>query len=163
MTNNEIKLRTNVLKEDIDNVREIVKSTGFFRDDEIEVAAGLAAEVVENGKEAGYEFVFVELDNKTVAYVCFGLIPCTLVSYDLYWIACHQEYRNKGLGKILLKKCEEAVALLGGKGIYIETSNKEKYEPTRHFYLRNDYVLMHTYPDFYDTGDDKVVYVKFLK
>lgn len=162
MTNQEIKLRNNVLKEDIENVKEIVKSSGFFRDDEIDVAAGLVEESFENGKEAGYEFIFAEIENKTVAYVCFGIIPCTLVSYDLYWIACLEEYRNKGLGKILLKKCEEAVAAMGGKGIYIETSSKEKYEPTRQFYLRNNYLLKHTYPDFYDIGDDKVVYVKFL-
>ncbi|MFH2144040.1 MAG: GNAT family N-acetyltransferase [Bacteroidota bacterium] len=162
MITDEIKLRTNVLKEDIINIRNIVASTGFFRNDEIDVAVDIVVETNEKGESAGYKFVFAEINNETVAYVCFGLIPCTLVSYDLYWIACHEKFRGKGLGKILLEKCEEIVKSLRGKAIYIETSSKEIYEPTRNFYIKNNYDLMHTYPDFYDIGDNKLVYVKSI-
>jgi len=55
---------------------------------------------------------------------------------------------------------EKTVRALGGKGIYIETSSLPKYEPTRAFYLKNGYPEKARFEDFYDTGDDKVVYVK---
>ncbi|MBN2891266.1 MAG: GNAT family N-acetyltransferase [Bacteroidales bacterium] len=153
-------LRTEVKESDIQFVEEIVRSTGFFRDDEIEVAVELVQEAFEKGKESGYEFVFVDVDDKTVAYSCFGLIPCTLVSYDLYWIATHNDFRGKGLGKVVLQKTEEIVKFLKGKGIYVETSSKPLYLPTQKFYEKNDYTLKVSFEDFYAEGDDKYVYVK---
>lgn len=160
MENNKINLRTNVLKQDIENVREILVSSSFFRPDEIEVATELVQETLNKGKAAGYEFVFAEINDKTVAYTCFGSIPCSLVSFDLYWIATHQEFRGKGIGKLILQKTEEIVEQLGGRSLYIETSSKPLYEPTRQFYIANSYKLEALFEDFYDVGDGKCVYVK---
>lgn len=155
-----IELRTEVKPSDIDSVRQIVRSSGFFREDEIDVAAELVEERLARGAESGYEFIFADAGDQTVAYACYGLIPCTLTSYDLYWIATLQEFRNHGLGRRILLEVEKAVAALGGRGIYVETSNMPKYEPTRKFYEKNHYDLKAVFEDFYAEGDDKVVYVK---
>ncbi len=155
-----LSIRTSVIPSDPEAVDQIVTSSGFFRPDEVPVAVELVAEGLEKGRASGYEFVFIEVDGRTVAYACFGQIPCTLYSYDLYWIAAHEDFRGKGLGKIVLKEVEKAVANLGGKSIYIETSCLPKYEPTRAFYLNNQYLEKARFEDFYDDGDDKVVYVK---
>lgn len=155
-------LRTEVSPSDPETVRDILQSTGFFRDDEIPVAVELVEERLAKGPESGYEFIFAEVDGKTVAYACFGLIPCTLCSYDLYWIGTHQDYRGMGLGKIVLLEVEKTIRALGGNGIYIETSSLPKYEPTRAFYLKNGYPEKARFEDFYDKGDDKVVYVKYV-
>jgi hypothetical protein len=90
MKSEKITFRTNVKFEDIEDVMEIVRSTGFFREDEILVARELVDERFHKGAESGYEFIFAEMDGKTIAYSCYGLIPCTLKSYDLYWIATHK-------------------------------------------------------------------------
>jgi GNAT superfamily N-acetyltransferase len=157
-----ITLRTNVIPTDPGSVEKIVSSTGFFRPDEIPVAIELVTEGLEKGKESGYEFVFAEADGRTVGYACFGFIPCTLYSYDLYWIATMEEYRGHGIGKMVLEAVEEAIRLSGGKSIYIETSYLPKYEPTRVFYLKNAYIEKARFEDFYNDGDDKVVYFKKL-
>jgi GNAT superfamily N-acetyltransferase len=157
-----LSVRSEVMPSDPSAVEEIVMSSGFFRPDEVPVAVELVAEGLEKGRESGYDFVFVEVDGRTVAYACFGLIPCTLFSYDLYWIATHEDYRGQGIGKILLREVEKAVAAAGGKSIYVETSYLPKYEPTRAFYLKNNYIEKARFEDFYDDGDDKVVYVKKL-
>jgi len=156
------KLRYEAKQSDLQSVDEILRSTDFFREDEIEVAVELVQERLDKGKESGYEFVFLDIDEKTVAYVCFGLIPCSLISYDLYWIGTHQDYRGKGMGKIILLETEKIVKELGGKAIYIETSSKQKYLPTQKFYENNNYDLKFVYEDFYDVGDSKFVYVKKL-
>jgi ribosomal protein S18 acetylase RimI-like enzyme len=141
-------------------IKEIVSSTGFFRDDEIHVAVELVEEWLAKGEASGYEFLFAEVDGETVAYSCYGLIPCTLHSYDLYWIATHKDFMNKGIGRALLRETEKAIWGSGGIGIYVETSSKDQYAPTRAFYEKNGYILKARYEDFYDRGDDKVVYIK---
>ena len=69
---------------------------------------------------------------------------------------------NRGIGKRLLSETESHIRSLGGKGIYAETSSKALYAPTRAFYERNGYLVRARFEDFYDAGDDKVVYVKVL-
>ncbi len=158
-----MNIRNTLKPSDPKSVEQIVESSGFFRSDEVPVAVGLIEEGLEKGPDSGYLYVFIELDDRTVAYACFGLIPCTLYSYDLYWIATHEEYRGQGLGSIILNEVEKSVAEAGGKSIYIETSCLPKYEPTRAFYLKNKYLEKARFEDFYTDGDDKVVYVKRLK
>lgn len=155
-----IILRREVFPGDQDLVKAIVTSTGFFREDEVLIAAELVEERLEKGASSGYEFLFAEMDGETLAYSCFGLIPCTLHSYDLYWIATHREYMNRGIGKYLLQESEKTIFSLGGKGIYVETSSKDLYAPTRAFYEKNQYLLQARFENFYAPGDDKLVYVK---
>lgn len=162
MKADKILLRTDVRKDDIYAVEEIVSSTGFFRPDEISVAKELVEERLARGEKSGYEFVFAEVDGSVAAYSCFGMIPCSLVSWDLYWIATGKDFQNMGLGKLILRKTEEIIRSSGGKTIYIETSSKELYEPTRQFYLRNGCILKVRMEDFYDEGDDKMVFIKKL-
>jgi len=155
-----ISLRKTVQFSDMDHVESIVRSTGFFREDEIVVAIELVDERLKKGSESGYEFIFAEVDGDTVGYSCYGLIPCTIHSFDLYWIATHKDFMNRGIGKMLLQETEKEIQGLGGKAIYAETSSKQLYAPTRAFYEKNDFRIKGYFENFYDEGDDKVVYMK---
>lgn len=155
-----VHLRSEIIQSDPETIKNIVTSTGFFREDEILVAAELAAERLQKGAVSGYEFLFAEQDSITVAYSCYGLIPCTLHSYDLYWIATHKDFMNQGIGKYLLQETEKAIFAFGGKRIYVETSSKELYKATRAFYERNKYILKARLEEFYAPDDDKLIYVK---
>lgn len=154
--------RTKIIPSDVADVENIIRSTGFFREDEILVAIELLQERLDKGIESGYEFVFFEMDGRTIGYTCYGLIPCSLISYDLYWIVTHQDYRGRGIGKMLMAETEMLIAEAGGKTIYVETSSKEIYKPTCAFYISNKYTLKTRFEDFYDIGDDKLVFVKKL-
>lgn len=159
---NNLVIRSAVMPEDVKHIREIVTSTNFFHNYEIDVAVELVEEALAEGKESGYSFLFVEVDGKTVAYSCFGLIPCTKSSYDLYWIVVHHDFRSNGIGKKLLELTEQAAREMGGSGMYAETSSQQLYEPTRRFYLANSYMEEAKLKDFYNLGDDKLVYSKRL-
>lgn len=158
----EIKFRSDVLASDIEAVGNIVKSTGFFNEEEIQIAMELVGERVEKGEKSGYEFIFAETDGKVVGYTCYGRIACTKHSYDMYWIATHYDYQGLGIGKMLIDETEKAIKEQGGNGIYVETSSKEQYHPTRAFYIKMNYIQKALFEDFYDKNDGKVVYVKFL-
>ena len=101
-----INIRTNVTEADKQNVREILESSKFFHDFEVDVAVELVQEYLDNGPDSGYIFLFAEVDGKTVGYSCFGFISITKRNYDLYWIGVHEDYRGYGLGKIMMKEIE---------------------------------------------------------
>ena len=159
---NTITFRTKVLEEDKENIREILHSSGFFYDFEIDVAIELAQEYLEYGPESDYYFLFAEINGKTAGYTCFGPIACTKHSFDLYWIGVHNDTRGSGLGKILMMETEKIIKDLGGKGVYIETSSREKYIPTQKFYDSCGCDLIARIKDFYDEDDDKLIYKRSL-
>jgi predicted N-acetyltransferase YhbS len=156
-----MNFRTQLKQSDIQAIKEILNSTQFFYDFEVDIAAELAAENLEKGTDkSGYIFIMVEIENKPVAFACFGKTPCTIDSYDLYWIGVHQSEKGKGIGKILLKMTDEAVEKLGGKNIWIETSGRPLYHPTVQFYLKNNCKLMAELPDYYAENDPKLVFLR---
>ena len=126
------------------------------------MAVELLQENLSRGESSGYYFSFVEINERVVGYSCYGPIPCTRESYDLYWIAVLHEFRGRGIGRDLLQRTEEKIGELGGKRIYVDTSSREQYEPTRSFYRAGGYEREAVLKDFYSPGDDKVIYVKQL-
>ncbi len=159
---NRITWREEPVSTDIGDIVEIVKSTGFFNDEELDVAAELVEERLTRGTASGYYFLFMELDKKVTGYSCYGPIPGTLTSFDLYWIAVHNELRGMGLGKVIMERTEKEIARMGGNQIYVETSSRDLYIPTRKFYERCGYIAEARLKDFYAPGDDKIIYVKSI-
>ncbi len=143
-------------------IRRLAAATGFFYDDEVLIAGELAEERLAKGEASGYRFVLAEEEGQLLGYVCFGLIPCTRASYDLYWIAVRPDQQGRGLGRQLLREAEERIRLDGGRRVYIETSMRLKFAPTRAFYQSCGYRQEAVFADFYDRGDDKAVYCKVL-
>lgn len=157
-----LTFRQEVLQSDAQRVRELTTSTGFFMDAEIDVAVELVEERLSKGESSGYYFVFAEQGGRVVGYTCFGPIPCTMASFDLYWIAVHDSCRGQGIGKALMRKSEECIAAMGGTRVYIETSFRAQYVPTRQFYFACGYQEAAVLADFYAPGDGKVIYLKVL-
>lgn len=155
--------RETVTPSDLDAVREIVESTGFFTDDEVDVAVDLADAGLNEEGLGGYHFIFCEdRGGNVLGYTCFGPVICTEGSYDLYWIAVHRDIQGSGIGRELLKRTEERIRDMGGHRIYIETASRELYRPTRSFYLRAGYEEEAVLRDYYSRGDSKIIYVKHL-
>ncbi|MCU0875844.1 MAG: GNAT family N-acetyltransferase [Pirellulaceae bacterium] len=71
-----ISFRYEPLAEDAQRVRPIVESTGFFS--------------------------VAEVDGRTVGYSCYGRIPATATSYELYWIAVDHDCQGRKFGRIPL-------------------------------------------------------------
>jgi len=155
-------IRFEPLPSDPGAVRRIAASTGFFREDEVEVAVDLVREALEKGASCGYHFLFAESDGQVTGFACLGPVPLTIGSYDLYWIVVEEGRRGQGIGKQLLQEAEQQARLLGGRKLYIETSSTARYRPTRAFYLASGYAEEACLRDFYLPGDDKLIYSKSL-
>lgn len=155
-----IVFRQSVRASDSAAIRALAESTGFFRPDEVDVAVELIDERLRDSDKSTYRFLFAELDGVVVGYSCFGEIPCTIGSYDLYWIVVDPTRQGAGIGRRLMLESESVIAGLGGRRIYVETSSTPRYRPTRTFYDRCQYVIAAELPDFYSPGDGKVIFVK---
>jgi ribosomal protein S18 acetylase RimI-like enzyme len=152
-----------VIPADMKTVKGIVESTGFFTDEEIKVAVELVDAGLSGGSISDYLFLFCEdKGGKVLGYTCYGRIPCTVGSFDLYWIAVHSDHQGLSIGKKLLVKTEEKIRNMGGLRVYIETSSRELYKRTQWFYLNAGYHPEATLRDYYSPGDSKIIYVKHL-
>jgi ribosomal protein S18 acetylase RimI-like enzyme len=156
----QIELRSEIDQEDPAAVEALVRATGVFSPSEVLVARELVEERLARGAASGYEFLFADDEEGLLGYACWGLIPCTERSYDLYWIAVRPERQGSGVGRRILRLAEEEIARSGGSRIYVETSTRAAYDPTRAFYERCGYTRAATFDDFYAQGDGKAVYLK---
>ena len=163
MADKAITFRENVRPDDVTRVRELAQSTGFFSESETDIAVELVETRLKEGVSSGYHFLFADLpDGLTAGYTCFGEIPCTVGSYDLYWIIVHRDHKSAGIGRQLMARTETIVKNMGGRGLYAETAGRSQYLPTRIFYQKIGYQTVATLKDFYTPGEDKVVFCKKL-
>lgn len=159
---NQITYRTEAKKSDLNALNEILASSGYFHSYEIVVAKELLEYRLEDGDddEDCYHYIFADYNGKMVGFISFSFEACTLYTYYLYWFAVHDDYRGKGIGKILLKKAEDYIVAHGGKKIVMGTSGRDIYKPTREFYEKQGYKQSGIIPDYYAPGDPNITYVK---
>ena len=143
-------------------VREIVEATGFFSGEEAAVAVELLDDRLAKGPASDYRFLFGEEEGRVVGYAAYGRIALTRASWDLYWIAVDPATQGHGVGRAVLLESERRIAMAGGERVYVETSSRAQYDPTRRFYERCGYHVAATLPDFYAPGDGKVIFVRHV-
>ena len=144
-------------------IHAITFSTTVFNQEEMQCVDELWEEYIAQGPErSGYYFLVEKEEGRVLGYACYGPRALTSGTFDLYWIAVDPSARRGGVGRKLLAATEEAVRKMGGRLLFVETSGLPKYAPTRAFYLATDYLLEATIKDFYENGDDLVVFTKRL-
>ncbi len=174
--------------EDRQVVLSFLAETGFFQPGEIDIAREVLDAALADGPQGHYQsFVAcvessqlsvpssqsshsesqLSTDNRqpttapeTVGWICYGPTPCTIGTFDIYWIGVAPACQGRGIGRALTVFAEQAIAQRGGRLLVIETSSRETYHPTRQFYLSMGYREAARIADFYGPADHKVVLVK---
>ena len=114
-------------------VAEAVAATGMFRADEIDVAL----EVFDDYCRApgrDYHALAAYGGGELAGFAFFGPTPCTVGTWDLYWIVVHPRAQGRGAGRGLLERAEAQMREAGARLCVIETSSRDDYEATRGFY-----------------------------
>ena len=140
-------------------IEEITRAVLVFRDDEVPVALEVFDGAV--GGSPDYIALGATVDEQLMGWICWGPTPCTLGTYDLYWMAVDPAMQGSGIGAALLRAMEGRLAG-SARLIVVETAGRPDYRPTRAFYEARGYRKAAIIPDFYAPGDDQVVYVKTL-
>ncbi len=154
--------REEVRPEDCEAVGGLVRATGFFSEEEEDIAVELVEERLVKGDRSGYFFLFAEEEDRLLGYACFGPIPGSVHSFDLYWIAVSPGEQGRGIGRRLMVAAERLMAKRGARRIYADTSSRPQYESTRAFYIACGYREAAFLNDFYAPEDGKVIFVKAL-
>lgn len=142
----------------------LTEATGFFHSDEIEIVREMLDSLADPASADEYIWIVYREseDSPPLGYACYGPASLAVGTYDLYWIAVDPNYRDKKIGSALLNHIETDLVKRRARQLYIETSDKPQYAPTRAFYERRGYTLVAHFRDYYDIGDGKVTYFKAL-
>jgi ribosomal protein S18 acetylase RimI-like enzyme len=142
-------------------IAEMVAATGVFRPDEINVALEVFEEAV---AEPGADYFALGAfdEERLVGFTLWGPTPCTVATWDLYWIVVDSAAQRLGVGRQLMAATEEAIRANGGRLVVVETSSRSDYGPTRAFYESLDYRRAAHIPEYYAPEDDLVVYTRHL-
>lgn len=138
------------------------EATGFFNAQETESVRRMLAEYFENPDPEEYTWLVYRerAGGGALGFACYGPASFTVGTYDLYWIVVDRKHQDKKIGSALLTFMEQDLARRGARQVYIETSDKPLYAPTRAFYERRGYALVAHFQDYYEVGDGKVIYCK---
>jgi GNAT superfamily N-acetyltransferase len=152
-----------ISENDRNQIEDILRSSGFFYDFEIDIARDLVNDTLTYGTEiSGYNWMMLYEGDTLLAFANYVKNSFSVHSWDLYWLAVHQNFRHKKLGSVLLKEVENDIRSSGGKILWLDTSGRQLYTPTEQFYRSNGYTLQASLPDFYAPGDPKQIYSKIL-
>ena len=144
------------------SIERILTSCGAFRDDEIVIGMELVDESLNPGPATDYRWVLADRGGLVVGFACFGAVPLTEGTFDLYWIAVSPEAQHSGVARRLDEAVTAAVEAQGGRWLLAETSSTQAYEAAHRFYLRQGYQPLERISDFYRNGDDRLTFGKRL-
>ena len=143
---------------DRERIHQISRSVGNFRNDEIQVALEVFDASCRLG-QTDYETLGASVADRLVGWICWGPTPCTMGTFDLYWMAVEPSAQGLGIGGALVEEMERRLAG-SARLVVIDTSGRADYGSTRGFYASRGYSVAAIVPDFYAPGDDQVIFTK---
>jgi ribosomal protein S18 acetylase RimI-like enzyme len=150
-----------LLPKDRPGLTQILARTSAFTPAEVACALELVDIALTSPSQPDYLFLCaVDADDKPIGYACYGPIPLTSGTYDLYWIVVDPSRQQRGIGTALLRCVEQEIGKQGARMLLIQTSSQPKYSGTRAFYAKNGYAEVARIQDYYVPGDDGVTYQK---
>ena len=150
--------------EDRAPILAVARDVGVFDAEEVDVVAELFDGYLRDAIQSGYNFLS-DRDPETGAilgFACWGPTSLSRGAADLYWIATTPGAQGRGVAAGLFRAVEAAARAAGRWLIVIWTSSRPNYEAARNFYQRLGCELTLQLTDFYDRGDDLVVFVRRL-
>lgn len=83
-------------------------------------------------------------------------------TWNVYLIAVHPDYQRQGIGMAMMGYIEQMLASRGERLLLVETSGLESFAGTRAFYQKCGYEQEAQIREFYQAGEDKIVFRKLL-
>ncbi|MGK7931227.1 MAG: GNAT family N-acetyltransferase [Microcystaceae cyanobacterium] len=83
-------------------------------------------------------------------------------TWNLLLIAIHPSLQRQGRGRLLIQTVEKILITKNARLLLVETSGLAEFKGTREFYRRCGYEEEAVIGDFYELGNDKIIYRKTL-
>ncbi|HEX8704660.1 MAG TPA: GNAT family N-acetyltransferase [Myxococcaceae bacterium] len=101
-------------------------------------------------------------DDGPVGVAYYAPERMTQGTWNVYLMAVHPNCQGGGRGAALLAHMERTLAARGGRVVLVETSGLDSFERTRAFYRKCGYHQEARIREFYQAGEDKIVFWKKL-
>jgi GNAT superfamily N-acetyltransferase len=148
-----------VVKNDVIGLKEVLDSSELFPSEYLD---DMMLDYFNNSETE--ETWFAALDDHNVIVALGYCVPEKLTNntYNLRAIAVRKELQGKGIGYKMMNYIEDYLRQGNKRILIVETSSDNHYQLTRKFYFKLNYILMATIKDFWNDGEDKIVFWKKL-
>ena len=147
-----------ITKNDLQKLKEVIDSNELFPSDLLDE---MSNDFLTNESSLDV-WLTAELNDNPIAVMYFSPERMTIGTYNLYLIAIQKEFQRKGFGKEIMNFIEQYLKELNGRILIVETSGLPEFELTRKFYDKCNYTRAAVIKEFYQEGEDKVVFWKKL-
>jgi len=106
---------------------------------------------------------FTADDGEPVGVAYCSPEPMTQGTWNLLMLWVREDRAGRGHGLELVNRVEEQLVELSARVLIVETSGLAEFEKARAFYSKTGFRKEATIKDFFDAGDDKVVYTKNIR
>lgn len=144
---------------DLDHLKAVIDATGLFPS---ELLDGMLDAFLD-GEQPDEHWLTIDRDGRAAALAHYAPERMTVGTWNLLLIAVDPSRQGSGLGRALMRHAEMSLATLGQRVLLVETSGLPEFERTRRFYHRLGYDEEARIRDYYDAGEDKVVFWKSLQ
>lgn len=144
------------VRDDLPAVRRLIDATTLFPS---EMLNDMVLAFLEGSSP---EVWLVSIDVEPVGIAYCAPERMTEGTWNLYLIAVHPDRQRCGHGDALIRAVERAVVARDGRVLLIETSGLASFAGQRTFYGSRGYAEEARIRDFYQAGEDKVVFRKAL-
>lgn len=157
-----------VVPADSDAVMDLSEASGLFQPHELADLRGMLEASLDGSLGPDHHWVVDDDDGWTASTSRLASLayfaPEAFANrvWNLYLIAVDPSRQGEGRGTAMLKYVEAELATRGERLLLIETSGLGRFEQTRAFYRTNGYDEEARIRDYYDVGDDKVIFRKAL-
>lgn len=107
-------------------------------------------------------FILEQEDAGIIAVAYCSPERMTEGTWNLLLIAVLKQFQGCGVGSTLITFIEDKLKTLLVRVLLVETSGLPEYERTRNFYPKCGYKQVAVIPEYYASGDDKIVFCKHL-
>jgi ribosomal protein S18 acetylase RimI-like enzyme len=147
-----------VIKSDVDGLKKVVHSSGLFPSEYLDE---MISDYFINPDTQDMWFTY--LDNNT--HLAIGYcVPekLTVGTYNLLAIGVLQNNQRKGIASEMMNYIELHLKQLNGRILIIETSSDNAQIGARKFYNKIGYTQIAVIEDFWNDGEDKIIFRKRL-
>ena len=143
---------------DIHDLQEVLRETDLFPPDMLpDMVLGVDA-----NPEAKEVMLTCEAAGTAIGF-CYALPEeLTNQTWNLLAIAVHPDHQSTGAGRAMIAELERQLTDRQGRILIVDTSGTQAFAPTRAFYTALGFDEEARIRDFWDTGDDKVIFRKAL-
>ena len=146
-------------KRDLPKIKQIIEENQMFPPQYLdEMSHGYFSQLTQE-----YWLVAECEQNEVVGIAYSAPEQMTVGTWNLLMIAVAKSHQGQGVGSQLMSATEMKLRTMQTRVLLVETSSLPAYELTRRFYPKLGYEKIATVPDYYDKGDDKVIFWKSLE